>query len=359
MGSNGTAVWDSVGDMVAAYSNGRREFSQVELSGADLSNLRLVEALFNGANFKGARLDGADCAYARLTEANLSQARMIGADLSDADLSGAILTNANISRARLNRTDLAFADLSGASVLDVCFRSVNLSEVRVSAATLLGNSVFVDTDVDPFCKVKVEHTDVSTVDFRSIVRSLKSPRLKDFLRETGMPDVFVEYMFDCARSLSPGQVASLLQSTFISYGGPDEEFARKLNDALQAQGVTTFFFKDDARPGEKLHRLMRRMVNEHDRMILVCSEASLDRPGLLNELEETLQREARDGGAEYLIPIRLDDHVFSSWRPSKADLAQAVRDRVVADFAGHHDVEAFRRALSRLIEALKKPVAHF
>jgi hypothetical protein len=26
---------------------------------------------------------------------------------------------------------------------------------------------------------------------------------------------------------------------------------------------------------------------------------------VLNEIEETLQREARDGGASYLIPIRL------------------------------------------------------
>jgi len=42
----------------------------------------------------------------------------------------------------------------------------------------------------------------------------------------------------------------LLQSTFISYGGPDEAFARKLNDALEKRGVITFFFKDDAPPGE-------------------------------------------------------------------------------------------------------------
>ena len=147
-----------------------------------------------------------------------------------------------------------------------------------------------------------------------------------------MPEVFVEYMIDCARTLDPKGVFRMLQSTFISYGGPDTAFAQQLNDALLKNGVTTFFFAKDAVPGKKLHRLMREGVNEHDRVILVCSQASLDRPGVLNEVTETLQREARDGGKEYLIPITLDDYVFTGWKPEDPGIAQAIKDRVVADF---------------------------
>ena len=147
----------------------------------------------------------------------------------------------------------------------------------------------------------------------------------------------------------------MLQSTFISYGGPDEAFAQKLNHALEEAGVTTFFFKDDAPAGEKIHRVMRKGVNEHDRVILVCSESSLVRPGLLNELEETLQREGRDGGASYLIPIRLDDYVTNGWAPRREDLAQAVRDRVISDFREHENAEAFRAQVTKLIRVLKKP----
>jgi len=55
---------------------------------------------------------------------------------------------------------------------------------------------------------------------------------------------------------------------------------------------------------------MRRQINDRDRMILICSEASLGRSGLLNELQEILAREARDGGSSYLIPVRLDDIVL-------------------------------------------------
>lgn len=102
--------------------------------------------------------------------------------------------------------------------------------------------------------------------------------------------------------------------------------------------------------------MMHEGVNKHDRMILVCSRASLDRKGVLNELENVLEREARDGGASHLIPIRLDDYVFTGWKPPNTDLAQAVRDRVVADFEGADTDDAkFNEGLRRLIAALKKP----
>ncbi|WP_437940359.1 TIR domain-containing protein [Sorangium sp. So ce341] len=146
-----------------------------------------------------------------------------------------------------------------------------------------------------------------------------------------------------------------VKSTFISYGGPDSDFAQKLNDALLENGVTTFFFPKDAVPGRKLHRMMREGVNQHDRVILICSRASLDRPGVLNEITETLQREARDGGKEYLIPITLDDYVFSGWRPDDPGLAQAVKDRVVADFRGaDRDPVKFNNRLLCLITALER-----
>jgi len=49
---------------------------------------------------------------------------------------------------------------------------------------------------------------------------------------------------------------------------------------------------------------MREGVNKFERVIVICSANSLSRRGVLNEIEETLQREARDGGASYLIRIR-------------------------------------------------------
>jgi hypothetical protein len=145
-----------------------------------------------------------------------------------------------------------------------------------------------------------------------------------------------------------------LQSTYIIYGEPDRTFAEKLSKALEHSGVKTFFFPDHGVPGQPLHQMMRTGVNEHDRVILVCSKSALDRMGVLNEIEETLRREARNGGVSYLIPVRLDNYVFSGWNPP-AMTAQAVRDRVVADFRDALiDPVKFDSELNRLLAALRK-----
>jgi hypothetical protein len=162
-------------------------------------------------------------------------------------------------------------------------------------------------------------------------------------------------MIDCAKTLDPLGGFKMLQSTFISYGTPDEPFARKLYEALHRNGVTTFFFPEHAVPGKKLHRTMRDGVNQYDRVILVCSKASLTRSGVLNEIEEALTREAAEKGEAILIPITLDGYVFKGWKPPDPGTAKAVRARVVADFTGADTDQAkFDAALLRLIAALKK-----
>jgi len=161
-------------------------------------------------------------------------------------------------------------------------------------------------------------------------------------------------MVDCARSLNQ-DVFRLLRSTFIAYGQPDEPFARKLYEALHRNGVVTFFFPEHAVPGERLHRVMRKGVNEYDRVILVCSRNSLEREGVLFEIEEALTRESKIKDEPLLIPIRLDPYVLDEWKPEQADLAEAVRSRVVADFEGADtDPAKFQSALLKLIGALKK-----
>jgi len=150
----------------------------------------------------------------------------------------------------------------------------------------------------------------------------------------------------------------LFQSVFVSYGAPDEGFAARLNESLKRSGVQTFFFREDAKPGARLHHVMRDGVNAHERVILVCSRASLTRRGVLNEIEESLQREAREGGASILVPITLDDFVFKEWTPDRTGLAEALREHVVVDFRGTSDnPPKFNRAVARLVNALEKEQA--
>lgn len=142
-------------------------------------------------------------------------------------------------------------------------------------------------------------------------------------------------------------------SVFLSYGRPDEAIACSINKTLQEAGVRTFLFKDHALPGAKLHHLMRDGVNAHDRVMLLCSKDSLERKGVVSEIEEALEREAREGGEPILIPVALDDYVFEDWAPHRAGVAQAIRDRVIADFRGVlTSPERYDRAIKRVLEAL-------
>jgi len=326
------------------------DLNEANLSRGDLSNADLRGADLRDADLTRTSLHGADLGRANLSAADLSGAKLGGARLSWADLSGADLSGANLNRAHLESANLRGTNLSGCTFIET-----KLEGAEADENTTLGQTVLLATNLASLCRATPKHEAPSHVDFRSVALSVHEPLLKEFLHKSGMPDVFVEYMVDCAKSLSPELIFSMLQSTFISYGGPDEAFARKLNDALQTRGVTTFFFKEHATPGDKLHRVMRKWVNDCDRTILICSESSLQRPGLLNELEETLARESRDGGRAYLIPVRLDDYVINDWKPNDPDVAQAVRDRVIADFRDHENSSRFDAELVKLVAALKKP----
>ncbi len=109
------------------------------------------------------------------------------------------------------------------------------------------------------------------------------------------------------------------QSVFISYGGPDEEFARLLLNGFVRRSIKVFFFAESAVPGQRLHRTMATAVLEYDRIVLVCSKASLDRPGILYEVEQVLAREATEGGQDLLIPLVVDDSLFVTWQPTRPD----------------------------------------
>jgi hypothetical protein len=50
-------------------------------------------------------------------------------------------------------------------------------------------------------------------------------------------------------------------------------------------------------------------IAKHDKLVLVCSRASVKRPAVVEEILEAIQRE-RTTGTKKLSPIRLDEYVF-------------------------------------------------
>ena len=179
-----------------------------------------------------------------------------------------------------------------------------------------------------------------------------APRVILYTNKLMVPMQQVIEAFDSIKTLIDIVDESKMHKTlFISYGGPDESDVLKINKKIKSKGVQTWFFPDDASPGEKLHRVMHDGVNNYDRVLLICSKNSLTRAGVLNEIERVLEREAKEGGTDILIPVTLDDYVYGDWAPERSDIANQVRSRVITKL--NTESENFDNAVEKVVDVLK------
>mgnify|MGYP006274862427 CR=1 FL=1 len=95
-----------VGEFLARYAAGERNFQNIELPGVELSHFDLTGCNFLGANLAGANLSHSCLEGAKLVVANLENANLCQANLCKAKLVGAKLDNANLEGANLTHTDL-------------------------------------------------------------------------------------------------------------------------------------------------------------------------------------------------------------------------------------------------------------
>ena len=345
--------------LLAAYEAGRRDFAYVRADYTDLAGTNLRAASFYCASLRGANLSNASLTFVQFKGADLTEAVLRGSQLNATDLIAANFHNADLRGTDLTGAALARGDCTGADMRRAHFGNASLGGASFRGARLdhagLGSTHFDDVDVRAFCGLStLDHYSPSYIDSRTVMRSYAHPGLKRFMLDCGVPEVFAEYMIDCAKAMDLPLLRRMMQSTFISYGAPDEAFARRLYDALRSHNVVVFFFPETATMGERIDNEIFRRIQEHDRVLLICSRNSLDRDGVVNEIQETLDREARDGGATYLLPITLDDYVLTGWKKKQPQLAERVSRRIIGDFRGtRRNQQNFERAVARLLDALK------
>lgn len=361
-------VSESVREGLAGVDLKGTDLRGVNLRGANLEGVNLAAANLAGANIRWANLEGADLEGAYLRRASFRGASFRGACLREADLTGANLSVADLERAKLEKAILVGVTLRGADLAEADLRNANLQGANLRGANLQGAALIgadirygmlVDTALD--MGVAAAKLEEAYVDWRTIARSLRMNDLLGCLVRTGMPEVVAIYLIDSVRSIDEIDLFTMLQSVFLSYGGPDTEFADRLRNDLTRNGVKTWFFPKDAIPGARIHRHIQRRIHEYDRMILCCSEVSLQREGVLHEIEEVLEREQDEGGAEVMIPVLLDPifdngHAPPTWWPEeKEHIYLSLRRRVAADFQGATDnPDRWSEQLSRVLTALRK-----
>jgi uncharacterized protein YjbI with pentapeptide repeats len=302
-----------------------------------LRDANLIDADLRGANLISADLRGADLRGADLRDANLIDADLRGADLSGANLRSADLSGANLRSADLTGVDLSSADLRGA----------NLREAYV------GHTTFGDADLSETKGLDtIGHCGPSTIGVDTLYRS-KGKIPESFLRDAGLPDLFLTYV----PSLLGGEQPIQFYSAFISYSSKDDEFARRLHDRLRGDHVRVWFAPEEIKGGRKLHEQIDEAIRVYDKLLLVLSKDSLKSEWVMTEIRKARKGEVKEGRRK-LFPIRLVgmDRI-KAWECFDADtgkdLAVEVREYFIPDFSQWKNHDAFEAAYKRLLRDLQ------
>jgi hypothetical protein len=331
------------------------DFSNSDFSDSNLYNSVLHASILEKTNFNETNLSSCDFSETNLTDSKIISCQISNVDFTDAKLTSVTFDHLELERAIFSRTFFLNADFNNVNLTDSWFDSCLIYSSNFNQCSLVDTKI-INTPLECFINSKIDEMFDMTIDWKSIGQSISEVDLPTFLRKCGIPELISIYLIDSVKTLDPDMIFKYMQKVFISYGSPDVEFARKLKKFLTKNGVSTWFFEEDADFGQKLHKMMRENINKYDRVLLICSEQSLSRPGVLNEIEQTLSREAREareGGSSIFIPINLDDYIFSDKFRSK-DISQEILDRVAADFTNDENFEPQLRRLLKILR-INKP----
>jgi uncharacterized protein YjbI with pentapeptide repeats len=276
-----------------------------DLSGADLSQCRLDDAILRGVTLCGASFAGSS---------------LVDCDLSNADVRGASFQEAFLNGANFTGAQLAGADFGGAELARTLFGNVDLSGTKGLES--------------------VHHTAPSEISLSTLIAS-QFKLTPVFLRKAGVSRGLIE---DFARGK---RFAKAYQTCFLSYSSKDKEFSTQLYESLIAAGVRVFWDRFDVIPGETLEGQILEAIREHDRLLIVLSKASMASPWVKRELELAWYHK-RDS----LLPIRLcpiED--IQQWNRAQENLPDMAATWPILDFSIWRDPGEYSHALSLLLKS--------
>ncbi len=311
------------------------KFGDANLSYANLSSANLTQSILYDANLTNANLTGVNLTGAILTGVNLTEANLTGVNLTGANLTGANLTGADLTKADLSDADLTDANLTDANLFETIFTGTKLDHTIFGLTNLSSCKNLKSVNVFGEC----------VIDFPTLTVSKNLP--KEFLTKLGIPDLLMECLPDFYSS------ALTIYPAFLSHSWADKEFVRKLYETLTKKGVTTWLDEKKLKPGDNIHDSITEGIKHYDKLILVCSNNSLNSWWVEKELEKVYEKERemqKERGKKFrlVIPIRIDDHIFQC----KEGILTTVRNSMIGDFTKWQDEVAFEEAVKELVGAL-------
>jgi len=263
----------------------------------------------------------------------------VGANLRKAAMQNASMVDNLLSGADLTQADLSEAFLFGNLLIRTALGYARFTEC------IMGECIFADVDLSSAEDLEtVLHFSPSTIGIDTLY--LSGGNIPDaFLRGAGVPEPMIEY----ALSLLGRPID--YYSCFISYAGEDKYLCDRLYADLQAEGVRVWYFPESAKWGQRVWGEIDRGIRLYDKLVVICSQHSLQSQAVLKEIDLALSREQREG-KDVLFPVRLDNYMFDDWKHAHK---QAVLDKVVGDFRGwDFDNARYQTQFERLLGALQQ-----
>lgn len=320
--------FDFTSDYSSPFGPHSGVFGGMDFRHANLRGCKMVASDFFSANFRGADLTGAD-----LRDANLYTALFEGANLSDANLAGANLTSAELTELKADNIELTGSSFGHCKIIDVDLSSASgLADIGHHAPSAISSTTIRLTAAGLGTAPEYRRHDFLT-----------------FLNRAGLD----EDLLPVVNSWIGKPVE--FYSVFLSHSSKDKAFTRLLYDDLRRLGVNCWLDEKQILPGDSIMSEVDRGIRLWDRLILICSRNSLSPNSgwwVEQELERALakERELRRTGIEarMIIPVTIDDYVFSEW---SGRYRATVLERHVADFQDT-STEHYSESLASLVAAL-------
>jgi len=358
-------------DQLQIIQNGVDAWNQYRKKNKDLE-VDLFEADLGGYDFTGV-----DLTYSNLANANLTQVNFLRADLTGANLSGATLRDSNLSEAILSH-----ANLYGADLRNVNLRNANLSRTSLYGADLretifydttiyntdfnlatIGFTLFINIHLNQALNTEaITHYSNSSIDTKTIKNS-KGRMPLSFLRGCGLSDSIIEFTKLENPAIEPEEITDIIYkihnhlinvgveyySCFIAYSHRDEEFARKLYNDLQDNGVRCWFATENMKIGDRIRSTIDRQIRQRDKLLVILSENSITSEWVGDEVESALEEE-RKGNKRILFPIHIDGIAMASY----TDWAAKIKRRThIGDFSHWQSKANYQKSFERLLRDLR------
>jgi len=167
--------------------------------------------------------------------------------------------------------------------------------------------------------------------------------IESFLEKAGVPKEYVDFFR--SRIGQPIQ----FYSCFISYSSKDQNFADRLYADLRTKNIRCWLATEDLKIGDKFRLRINDAIRQHDKLVLILSEHSIDSSWVEDEVKKALKREEGEGEA-VLFPVRIDDAVMETPEPWAAQIR---KHRHIGDFRNWKRKDEYQKVLARLVRDLQ------